>query len=135
MSKVNIRELKHNMHINAIVILINNKRVGKDVSALKTSKRPLCIPFSRVESTIRGIEERKINKETAARATGQQEIEDEMADKEHNTDEECMSGGTDIPKGTGVDNSDIESMTTDRTEENGSNRDGCRDASMGSTDE
>ena len=29
-----------------------------------------------------------------------------------------MSGGTDIPNGTGVDNSDIESMTTDRIEEN-----------------
>ena len=75
-----------------------------------------------------------MEEETAVRATGQQEIEEKTADKEYYTDEECMSGG-DIPKGTGVDNSDIKSMTTNETEQNGNNRDGCRDESMGSTEE
>ena len=75
-----------------------------------------------------------MEEEIAARAPGQQEIEDETADKEYNIDEECMSGGN-IPKGTGVDNSDIESMTTNETDENGNNRDGCGDESMGSTEE
>ena len=38
-------------------------------------------------------------------------------------------------KGTGVDNSDIESITTNETEENGKNRDRYGDESMGSTEE
>ena len=110
--------------------------VGKDVSALiKSSKRPLRCRFSRAKSTIRGIEEKKINKKTTARATVRQKIEDETADKEYNTDEECMGNGTDIPKKTGVDNSDIKSMATNGTEENGSNRDRCGDVSMGFTEE
>ena len=46
-----------------------------------------------------------------------------------------MGGGTHIPKGTGVDNSDTESMLTEGKEENGSNGDGCGDESMESTDE
>ena len=133
MSKVNNEELKQIFHINDIVISINNKplpptTVGKDVSVLiKSYKRPLLFRFSRA---IRGIEERKMNKETAARATRQQEIEDETDDKEYNTDDKSMGGGTDIPKGTGVDNSDIESMSTDGKEENRSNGDGCGDESM-----
>ena len=44
-----------------------------------------------------------------------QKNEDSTADKEYYIDEECMSGG-DIQKGTGDDNSDIESMTTYKTE-------------------
>ena len=35
---------------------------------------------------------------------------------EYSTDEEWTNGG-DIPKGTGIDNSDIESITTNETEE------------------
>ena len=63
----------------------------------------------------------------------QQEIEGETDDKEYNTDDESMGSGTRIPKETGVNNSDIESMLTDGKEENGSNGDG--DESTGSTDE
>ena len=98
-SKVNIEELKHSIHINDIVISINNERVGKDISTLiKSPKRPLRFRFSRAELTIRGIKERKINKETAVRATGQQEIEDETADKEYNTNKKCMGDGKTFQK-------------------------------------
>ena len=109
-SKVNIGELKHSIHIKDTVIAVNNERVGNDLSALRSSKQPVCIQFSRTVSTIRRMEE-----ETVAREPGQQEIEDEIADKEYNINEECMSGG-DIPKGTGVNNSNVESMTTNETE-------------------
>ena len=58
-SKVNSEELKHSIHINDIVISINNEclppttTVGKDISALiKSSKRPLRYRFSRAESMI-----------------------------------------------------------------------------------
>ena len=36
-SKVNIEEPKHSIHINVIVISTNNDCVGKDVSALNSS--------------------------------------------------------------------------------------------------
>ena len=128
MSKVNIEELKNSIHIKDTIIAVNNERVGNDLSALRSSKRPLCIRFSRIVS-IHGMEE-----ETVARVTGQQAIEDETADNEYYTDEEWTNGG-DIPKGTGIDNSDIESITTNETEENGNNRDRDGDESMGSTEE
>ena len=107
--------------------MVNNKRVGNDLSALRLSKRPLSIWFSRIVS-IHGFEE-----ETVARATGQHTIEDETADNEYYNDEEWAKSG-DIPKETGVDNSNKESMTTNETEENWNNRDGCKDESIGSTE-
>ena len=67
--------------------------------------------------------------------TMQQEIEGETDDKEYSTDDESMGSVTHIPKETGVDNSDTESILTDGKEENGSNGDGDGDESMGSTDE
>ena len=87
---------------------------------------------------IREIEESKSNsnkKTIASRVTMQQEIKGETDDKEYNNDDESMGNGTHIPKETGVDNSDTESMSTDGKEENGSNGDRCGDESMGSTDE
>ena len=73
-----------------------------------------------------------IEKEMVAKTTGQQMIEDKTA--EYYADEEWMNGG-DIPKGTGIDNSDIESITTNKTEENGNNRDRNGDESIGLTEE
>ena len=40
----------------------------------------------------------------------------------------------DIPNGTGVNNSDIESITTNKTEENGKNSNRDRDESIESTE-
>ena len=82
---------------------------------------------------IKEIEESKINKKTTERVTMQQAIEGETDDKEYNTDDESMGSGTQIPKETGVNNSDTESMLTDGKEEDGSNGDGCGDESMRST--
>ena len=84
-------------------------------------------------NAIREIEESNSNKKTTARVIMQQEIEGETDGKGYSTDDESMGSATHIQKTTGVDNSDTESMLTDKKEENGSNGDG--DESMGSTDE
>ena len=66
---------------------------------------------------IREIEESKSNsnkKTIASRVTMQQEINGETDDKESSTDDESMGSVTHIPKETGVNNSDTESMLTER---------------------
>ena len=97
-SKVNMEELKKRIHINDTIIAVNGERVGNDLSALRSPNRPLCIQLSRTVSV--------------------EIIEDETT--EYYTDEEWTNGG-DIPKGTGIDNSDIESLATNVTEENEKN--------------
>ena len=73
---------------------------------------------------IREIEEGKTNKKLTARVKMQQEIEGETDDKESSIVDESMGSVTHIPKETGVDNSDTESMSMDGKEESGSNGDG-----------
>ena len=46
-----------------------------------------------------------------------QEIEDKMEDNEFSNDDESMSSVTHIPKETGVNNSDVESMSIDGKDE------------------
>ena len=60
----------------------------------------------------------------------QPSIEGDTDDNRYSTDDKSMGSGTHIPKETGVDNSDAESILIDRKEENEIFGDGCGDKSM-----
>ena len=81
--------------------------------------------------------EQEKSKKKRAASVKMQKTEDEMDNNEFSNGDERMSSVTHIPKETGVNNSDTESMLIDGKDENKSDGDGKKmddDESMGSTD-
>ena len=93
-SKVNDEKLKKKIQTNDTIIRVNSKRIGNDVSALQSTIRPLYIEFARVVSV--------------------EVIEDDDETIEDHTDEE-LTNNEDLPKRTGIDNSDIGSSDGDES--------------------